>query len=98
MLHAAGFPGEVIPDRVCELAPCDPVGRARLDRQQPARELGALALRAAFEIGEAARDAVFDDLRSEEHTSESSHVEISYAVFCLKKKKKHKDVMTSHHN
>src|SRR5438874_6285027 len=26
--------------------------------------------------------------RSEEHTSDSSHVEISYAVFCLKKKKK----------
>src|SRR5690625_5765416 len=26
--------------------------------------------------------------RSEEHTSESSHVAISYAVFCLKKKKK----------
>src|SRR5438067_5956880 len=26
--------------------------------------------------------------RSEEHTSESSHVSISYAVFCLKKKKK----------
>src|SRR5690606_39876372 len=25
--------------------------------------------------------------RSEEHTSESSHVKISYAVFCLKKKK-----------
>src|SRR5690606_41735754 len=24
--------------------------------------------------------------RSEEHTSESSHVKISYAVFCLKKK------------
>src|SRR5438874_5191893 len=29
-------------------------------------------------------------LRSEEHTSELSHVEISYAVFCLKKKKKKK--------
>src|SRR5438874_8589887 len=27
-------------------------------------------------------------VRSEEHTSELSHVEISYAVFCLKKKKK----------
>src|SRR2546422_7983467 len=27
-------------------------------------------------------------LRSEEHTSESSHGYISYAVFCLKKKKK----------
>src|SRR5207302_7814390 len=26
--------------------------------------------------------------RSEEHTSDSSHVKISYAVFCLKKKKK----------
>src|SRR5690349_23938165 len=29
--------------------------------------------------------------RSEEHTSELSHVEISYAVFCLKKKKKKKE-------
>src|SRR2546426_10760489 len=28
--------------------------------------------------------------RSEEHTSESSHLVISYAVFCLKKKKKKK--------
>src|SRR5699024_11841897 len=27
--------------------------------------------------------------RSEEHTSELSHVSISYAVFCLKKKKKY---------
>src|SRR3989440_2332133 len=30
-------------------------------------------------------------LRSEEHTSESSHDQISYAVFCLKKKKNKKD-------
>ena len=28
--------------------------------------------------------------RSEEHTSESSHITISYAVFCLKKKTKRK--------
>src|SRR3989475_2732866 len=28
------------------------------------------------------------ELRSEEHTSDSSHSQISYAVFCLKKKKK----------
>src|SRR6266540_4640260 len=27
-------------------------------------------------------------VRSEEHTSDSSHITISYAVFCLKKKKK----------
>ena len=26
--------------------------------------------------------------RSEEHTSDSSHITISYAVFCLKKKNK----------
>src|SRR5690349_23162127 len=31
------------------------------------------------------------ETRSEEHTSNSSHVEISYAVFCLKKKKKKKN-------
>src|SRR5689334_24365842 len=29
--------------------------------------------------------------RSEEHTSELSHSSISYAVFCLKKKKKNKE-------
>src|SRR2546422_6777472 len=29
--------------------------------------------------------------RSEEHTSDSSHGYISYAVFCLKKKKKHQN-------
>src|SRR5947208_6756733 len=32
-------------------------------------------------------DWVYDDERSEEHTSEPSHQIISYAVFCLKKKK-----------
>src|SRR5690349_22596566 len=34
--------------------------------------------------------------RSEEHTSNSSHVEISYAVFCLKKKKQNTDGTQSH--
>src|SRR5205807_3393088 len=32
------------------------------------------------------RDAFEQKERSEEHTSESSHLVISYAVFCLKKK------------
>src|SRR2546430_13676434 len=32
--------------------------------------------------------AVTARTRSEEHTSDSSHSQISYAVFCLKKKKK----------
>src|SRR5438874_9869954 len=31
--------------------------------------------------------------RSEEHTLNSSHVEISYAVFCLKKKKKNNIIL-----
>src|SRR5690606_41454908 len=33
-------------------------------------------------------DGQADGKRSEEHTSELHHVKISYAVFCLKKKKK----------
>src|SRR5438132_8072650 len=33
---------------------------------------------------------VVNDKRSEEHTSNSSHTVISYAVFCLKKKNKKK--------
>src|SRR5204862_7936539 len=38
-----------------------------------------------------------DRARSEEHTLNSSHVEISYAVFCLKKKKKRtKETNTIH--
>src|SRR5690349_22812809 len=33
-------------------------------------------------------------VRSEEHSLNSSHVEISYAVFCLKKKKKYISIIT----
>src|SRR5690554_7004125 len=33
------------------------------------------------------------NIRSEEHTSEPSHVRISYAVFCLKKKKKKNNIL-----
>src|SRR5205814_7159958 len=36
------------------------------------------------------RRGVEGETRSEEHTSDSSHLGISYAVFCLKKKKKKK--------
>src|SRR3712207_6888448 len=32
--------------------------------------------------------------RSEEHTSELQHANISYAVFCLKKKKKRKQIQS----
>src|ERR1039457_6835347 len=43
------------------------------------------------------RYADFIALRSEEHTSESSHLVISYAVFCLKKKKKTQNIDTTQH-
>src|SRR3546814_2561294 len=47
------------------------------------------ALVAGAEFAEAAAARLFE--RSEEHTSElQSLMRISYAVFCLKKKKKHK--------
>ena len=41
-----------------------------------------------FVTAEKVKNAFLGLERSEEHTSESSHVSISYAVFCLKKKKK----------
>src|SRR2546430_17096010 len=53
-------------------------------------------------------DATFDALdrletiaaarRSEEHTLNSSHSQISYAVFCLKKKKKKNSSQLTHEN
>src|SRR2546427_4191690 len=45
----------------------------------------ALAERVGFEPTRLSPTA-FRERRSEEHTSESSHSQISYAVFCLKKK------------
>src|SRR5690242_21112899 len=67
------------------------------DLQTITRPVSGLA--AAAEVGSTILD-VWDGLRyrrfgasawpcrSEEHTSNSSHMSISYAVFCLKKKKK----------
>src|SRR3712207_8438815 len=41
-----------------------------------------------FAVAAIRRLRFMPDERSEEHTSELSHANISYAVFCLKKKKK----------
>src|SRR2546426_2553389 len=57
---------------------------ARPDRRALARL--AAALPARDRQGAAAHRRP-GGLRSEEHTSDSSHLVISYAVFCLKKKK-----------
>src|SRR5690348_17692007 len=40
----------------------------------------------------------FQPIRSEEHTSDSSHPSISYAVFCLKKKKKNRNIIANDPN
>src|SRR2546430_12641090 len=39
-----------------------------------------------------------NEKRSEEHTSNSSHSQISYAVFCLKKKKAHPIMRTDNNS
>src|SRR5437899_10261916 len=46
------------------------------------------AFRSHPRIGESHAEKTAAPQRSEEHTSEPSHLGISYAVFCLKKKKK----------
>src|SRR5205814_6522248 len=59
----------------------------------PARELPRVVLLAIAEGDDAERRRHviaalrLREIRSEEHTSELSHLGISYAVFCLKKKK-----------
>src|SRR3712207_8476121 len=60
--------------------------RAAVGRRVDAvRAGGALLAGGGAHAGQAATGVVPVD-RSEEHTSESSHANISYAVFCLKKK------------
>src|SRR5438874_3371515 len=54
-------------------------------------DLGVTQVQVGAMVETVAAVAAVDELcavadRSEEHTSELSHVEISYAVFCLKKK------------
>src|SRR3546814_4515397 len=62
------------------------LGAGRIDRRQRSN---LMAARARFvEIAAQPAELAFVDDRSEEHTSElQSLMRISYAVFCLKKKK-----------
>src|SRR3546814_7190849 len=70
-----------------------PVGTA-FRRQSTAAPIGGLDLKARKRARQAPRDP---HSRSEEHTSElQSLMRISYAVFCLKKKKKTHKYRTSH--
>src|SRR2546430_5865742 len=74
------------------LFPYTPLFRSRLGRcryPQGSRHLPFLARRSRANP-HARRNS---QPRSEEHTSDSSHSQISYAVFCLKKKKKKKHII-----
>src|SRR5205809_2400625 len=82
------------------LFPYTTLFRSRDVGSEPARELGQVLVDPFGEVGveqELALDLfdrvavghqLLDGVRSEEHTSELQHGYISYAVFCLKKKKK----------
>src|SRR5690242_21296025 len=58
-------------------------GEARLT---PGFTSGYLAQEPQLDPSKDVLGNVMDGVRSEEHTSEPSHMSISYAVFCLKKK------------
>src|SRR2546430_5593540 len=63
---------------------CSPIKAARelgSERRETVRSLSA--------VGVGSLTGAVPSTRSEEHTSDSSHSQISYAVFCLKKKKKY---------
>src|SRR2546430_4315610 len=60
------------------MARCSATGDVRVSSESTAFELAVTPAQSCTRLG----------ARSEEHTSEPSHSQISYAVFCLKKKKK----------
>src|SRR3546814_9165029 len=89
-----------------------PLHRVRLEparSAEPPTSSGSSGAKASIAICEALREATFGPsacslamylsaaARSEEHTSElQSLMRISYAVFCLKKKKKKKTLQKQH--
>src|SRR3546814_4407857 len=84
------------PSGVADVPPSDPKVRA-LGRVHGEKVVGRDDLVLLVEDIDRPADLAFllvaDALRSEEHTSElQSLMRISYAVFCLKKKKKHTSV------
>src|SRR5439155_8606055 len=61
--------------------------RAGFDVLCAAGKLGAVLLQFPFSFHRTKENMAYLSARSEEHRLNSSHVAISYAVFCLKKKK-----------
>src|SRR5690606_42038151 len=73
----------------------DPAAYARRQLEQLSDSQPLQATEALGETGPLVGDEVDPGARSEEHSLNSSHVKISYAVFCLKKKKRKKTIQTS---
>src|SRR3546814_7593272 len=74
-------------NRRCNSSPLGDFGYGRGDLREGRRSFGKAPRPDGAQVLEARRQ---DIRRSEEHTSElQSLMRISYAVFCLKKKKKH---------
>src|SRR5438477_8810212 len=66
---------------------------ARIRRLQNMNAMRVVAVSDFAALGCKVLLAIGVQVRSEEHTSELSHMSISYAVFCLKKKK-NKEIIT----
>src|SRR3546814_1727790 len=80
----------VDPERLLDIADIDP---ARIGMASTA--LPAEYFHCAVDLAVLAKQLHLHFARSEEHTSElQSLMRISYAVFCLKKKKKHTHIIT----
>src|SRR3546814_2115759 len=92
-LLVVGDPGEIaVGEPLVRLAPCevDEIGVGG-SADQHRITVGEVALQIAIadDLGRADEGEVLRPVRSEEHTSElQSLMRISYAVFCLNKKKK----------
>src|SRR3546814_7361194 len=75
--------------------PCPTTSPSSSPAPMPARALSSAPTRTASGSTVASAGPVGSPTRSEEHTSElQSLMRISYAVFCLKKKKKHPETTT----
>src|SRR3712207_7186436 len=80
--HVAALVSPAVGDEL-RLLLLDPALRRELAARDPERQLGLVQ---TFALVADARRQTVGAARSEEHTSNSSHANISYAVFCLKKK------------
>ena len=87
-----GIPEYANASQIKTLASQNKIGKQANDWKLDKSNSANLSLSQPVQLKQADTKVTADKHRSEEHTSElQSHVRISYAVFCLKKKKKKKN-------